>query len=185
MGMILISGLIFLLIFFSIGIGLFIYSKREKSNVGLTISIIMIALVVLALLTNTIDKYTISKKDIIIDLKNIDTELKDDFKIINNKVWGMPERIQETEIQITPKDKERIINEIRNSTNYKSFANVQEQLASNTDTEQSEICEKIFNFKYPESYSRKTYKKIDNFPTRLFLSIYDSSNTIKYQRIED
>ena len=184
MGMILIYGLIFLLIFLSIGIGLFIYSKKKKSKVGLTISIIMIVLVILALLTNTIDEFTISKKDIITDLKHIDIELKADFEITNNKVTGMPERIQETEIQITQNDKDRIINEIKNSANFKSFANGRE-LSNDTDTEQFGTSNKIFNFKYPEFYSRETCSIIDNIPTRLFLSIYDNTNTLKYQRIED
>lgn len=184
MGMILIYGLIFLLIFLCIGIGLFIYSKKKKSKIGLTISVIMIAVVILALLTNTIDEFTISKKDIISDLKHIDIELKDDFKITNNKVTGMPERIQKTEIQISQNDKDRIISEIRNSTNFKSFAN-EKELANDMETEQFGTTDKIFNFKYPEFYSRETYKKIDNFPTRLFISVYDNTNIIKYQRIED
>jgi hypothetical protein len=184
MGMILIYGLIFLLIYLSIGIGLFIYSRKKKSKVGLTISLIMIVLVILALLTNTIDEFTISKKDISTDLKHIDIELKGDFEIINNKVTGMPERIQETEIQVTQQDKDRIISEIRNSANFKSFANEQE-LAKDNDTEQFGTSDKIFNFRYPEFYSREKHTKIDNLPTRLFISIYDNSNTIKYQRIED
>jgi cbb3-type cytochrome oxidase subunit 3 len=184
MGMILIYGLIFLLIFFSIGIGLFIYSRKKKSKVAMTISVVMILLVISALLTNTIDELTISKKDIITDLKHIDIELKDDFKITNNKVTGMPERIQETKIQITQKDRDRIISEIRNSTNFKSFTS-EKELANDTDTEQFCKSDKIFNFKYPEFYSREIYTKIDNFPTRLFMLIYDNSNTIEYQRIEE
>jgi hypothetical protein len=173
-----------LIIILSIGIGLFIYSKRKKSKVGLTISVIMIVLVILALLTNTIDEFTISKKDIITDLKHIDIELKGDFEITNNNVTGMPERIQETEIQITQKDKDRIISEIKNSANFKSFVSGQE-LANNIDTEQFGTSNKIFNFKYPKFYSRETYSTIDNIPTRLFVSIYDNTNTLKYQRIED
>ncbi len=182
MGMILIYGLIFLLFFLSIGIGLFIYSRKKKSKIGHTISVVMILVVILALLTNTIDEFTISKKDIISDLKHIDIELKDDFKITDNEVTGMPERIQVTEIQITQKDKDRIINEIKKSANFKSFANGQEMA---NDTEQFGTSGKVFNFKYPEFYSRETYSTIDNIPTRLFVSIYDNTNTLKYQRIED
>lgn len=182
--MILIYGLIFLLIFLCTGIVLFIYSKKQKSKIGLTISIGIIALVIFALLTNTIDELTISKNDIITDLKHIDIELKGDFEITNNKVTGMPERIQETEIQISQKDKDRIINEIKNSANFKSFENGQE-LTNDTGTEQFDTSNKIFNFKYPEFYSRETYSIIDNIPTRLFVSIYDNTNSLKYQRIED
>jgi len=184
MGMILIYGIVFLLIFISIGIGLFVYSRKKKSKVGMAISVIMFLLVILAFFTNTIDEFTISKKDIISDLKHVEIELNDDFKIINNKVSGMPERIQETEIQISQKDKVRIITEIRNSTNFKSYANERE-LANNTVTEQLGTRDIISNFKYPKFYSRETYTDIDNFPTRLLISIYDNSNTIKYQKIED
>src|ERR1035437_7546777 len=183
MGVGLLYGLIFLLLFLLAGIGLLIYSRKKKSKIGLAVSIIMLLLVIFALLTNTIDEFSISKKDIISDLKHIDIELQDDFEITNNKVTGMPERIQETEIQISKEDKDRIIKQIRNSANFKSFANKSE-LSNDTDTEQFGFSDKILNFKYPEFYSRETYTKIGNFPTRLFLSIYDNSNIIKYQRIE-
>ncbi len=182
--MVLICGLIFLLVFFSIAVGLFIYSKEKNSKVGLAISIVMIVMVVLALLTNTIDELTISKKDVINDLKYIDIELKDDFKITNNKVIGMPERIQKTEIEISKEDKDRLINDIKNSANFKSFTNEQE-IANDTESLPYTINGKVFNFKYPKFYSREIFSEIENFSTRIFLSIDNNSNTLKYQKIED
>jgi ABC-type transport system involved in multi-copper enzyme maturation permease subunit len=184
MGMILIYGLILLFIFSVIGIGLFIYSRKKKSKIGLAISILIVLLVILSLFTNTIDEVSISKKDIVSDLRHINIVLKDDFKITKNNVTGMPERIQETEIKISQKDKDRIINEIKHSANFKLFANEQE-LTNDSDTEQFGTSDKVFNFKYPECYSREAYTKIDNYPTKLFVLIYEKSNTIKYQRIED
>lgn len=175
MGMILIYSLIFLLIFLSIGIGLFIYSKRKKSKVGLTISVIMILLVILVLLMNTIDEFTISKKDITADLKDIDIELKDDFEITNNKVTGMSERIQETEIQVTQRDKDRIINEIKKSTNFQLFPNKHDLHSDSV----------IFNFKYLQLYSRERLLILDNIPTRIIVTIDENTNILKYQRIED
>jgi hypothetical protein len=160
MGVGLLIGLLLLIIFFLAGIGLLIYSRKKKSKIGLAVSIAMLLLVIFVLLTNTIDELSISKKDIVSDLKYINIELKDDFEIKNNNVTGMPERIQETEIQITQKDKDRIIGEIKNSANFKSFVNEQE-LATDTDTEQFGTSGKIFNFKYPEFYSRETYTNID------------------------
>jgi hypothetical protein len=183
MGVGILIGLLLLIIFFLTGVGLFIYSKKKKSKFGLLISVIMTLLVITTLLTNTIDQFTISKKDVISDLNHIRIKLKDDFKIVDNEVTGMPGRFQETKIQITEKDKDRIINIIRNSPNFKSFSNSTE-LSNDTSTEHFGTSNKIFNFKYPEFYSRETYMNIDNFPTRLFLSIYDNSNTIKYQRFE-
>lgn len=183
MGMGLFIGFIILLIFLSMGIGLLIYSRKKKSKIGLTISIIMLSLVGLVLLTNTIDEISISKKDIVSDLSHINIELKDDFKIVNNKVTGMPDRMQETEIQISQRDKDRIISEIKNSSNFKSFTNGHSY--RDDDMGQFVISDKVFNFKYPEFYSKETYTRIDNFPTIITISIYDESNIIKYQRIEN
>jgi predicted PurR-regulated permease PerM len=183
MGVGLLIGLIALLLFIILGIGILIYSRKKKSKIGLAISITILLVVSFLFLTNTIDEISISKKDIISDLSHINIEIIDDFKITNNKVTGMPERIQETEIQISQMDKDRLISEIRNSTNFKSFSNSQ-KLINDTDNEQFGTSSIIFNFKYSKFYSRETYTKIDNYPTRLFLSIYDKSNTIKYQRIE-
>lgn len=172
MGMGLIYSFIFLLVFAIIAIGLLIYSIKRKSKYGLITSIGMLILVLLVLSTNTIDELSINKKDVRSDLGHINIELLDDFKITKNKVTGMPERIQETKVLISSKDKERLINEIKNSENY------------TTDSETSETEVEIHNIKYPEFYSRSIYGRIDNYPTRIYLSIYQNSDTIRYQRIE-
>lgn len=96
----------------------------------------------------------------------------------------MPERIQETEIHISPKDKEIIISKIRNSKNFKQFEN-EKELANDKGTEQFGTTEEIFNFKYPEFYSIELYRKIDNSPIKFFISVYEKSNMIKYKKIED
>ncbi|QEK51339.1 hypothetical protein FYC62_06405 [Pedobacter aquae] len=175
MGMIFIYGLVFLLIFLSIGIGLFIYSIRISSKIGLTISVILILLVTLVSLTNTIDEFTISKNDIIIELKYLGIELKDDFEIKNNKVSGMPERIQETEVEITQKDKHRIISEITNSANFRSFDYRNELFSDGV----------VYNLKYPEFYSREILFILDDTPIRICVYIDENANIIKYQRIEE
>ncbi len=176
----LIYGLIILFIFLILGIGVFIYSKKKKSKIGLIISSLLLLLVTLILFTNNIDELSISKKDIVSDLKHIDIELGDDFEIISNKVTGMPDRIQETEINISKKDKDKIINEIRNSPN---FINDAKELAN--ETQSLSTSDKIFNFEYPIFYSRETFIKIDNFPTRFFVSINKKNNTLLFQKIED
>lgn len=128
------------------GIGLLVYSRKKRSKIGLTISVALLLPVIFVLLTNKIDEFSISKKDIVSDLKHLNIELKDNFKITKNNVTGMPERIQQTEIQTTQKDKDRILSEIRNSANFKSYAN-EGELNSIIDTEQFGTSDKIFNFK--------------------------------------
>ena len=184
MGMILIYGLIVLIVFLGIAVGLFIYSKKSKSKIGLAISVTMMALVVLALSVNIIDEFGISKDDVVSDLKHIKIELKDDFQVIDNNVTGMPERIQETEIQISKGDKDRIINEIKKSTNFKSFTNGREP-SGGEDAAQYEIGGEPCNFEYSGFYTREIYAKIDNFPTRIQLSICERDNVVKYRRVED
>lgn len=184
MGAGLLYGLIFLLIFFVIAVFIFIYALKKKSKTGLTISSFMIIIVVLFFLTNTIDELTISKNDVVSDLKNLKIELCDDFKIIENKVEGMPERIQYTVLLISHKDKERITNIIENSKNFKSYSNAKE-IIEDENNYKIDFDEQIFNYKYPEFYSREIYNEIEDYPTRIILSINPKSNKIRYQRKED
>jgi energy-coupling factor transporter transmembrane protein EcfT len=183
MGVGLLFGLILLLILFVLALLLLFYAKKKKSKIGLLMSSLLLLVIIAVFMTNNIDEWTISKKDVIKDLKNLKIELKDEFEIADNTVTGMPERFQVTELKISKTDKERIIQIIKNSDNYKEYKNDTE-LQNDTNNEQFGFSEQIFNFKYPEFYSRETYCKVDNFPTRFFISVYDNENIIKYERIE-
>lgn len=143
----------------------------------------MILLVVMSLLTNKIDEWTFSKSDVEKDLKHIDVELRHDFKIIANRVSGMPERYQQTKLLIAPADRNRIIGEIKNSANFKSFEN--SDLTSEDNEVNREIRNEIYNYRYPEFYSRNTYTYIDNIPARFYMSISENNDTLEYQLIED
>lgn len=184
MGMKLIYGLILLVIISIIGISLFIISKKKKSKFGIGISILLFIIVILSFMTNSIDEWTISKKDVISDLSHVNIKLQDNFKIIKNDVSGMPERIQKTTIEISPEDKNRIIEKIKTSKNYKSYSGKQDITNDNDQTEFG-FSREIYNFHYPEFYSIETYTEIDNYPTKLFVSIDKKRNIIEYQRIED
>lgn len=164
-----------------IGIMTLFFSIRKKSVIGIIISTILIIPIVLTLLMNTIDELSISKKDIISDLKHLQIDLKDDFKIIDNTVTGMPERIQETKVEISERDKKQIVKAITNALNFKSFETKHEIIV---DNEQFNTSDKISNFKYPEFYSREVYKNIDNIPTRVSLTLDESRNEIKYRILE-
>lgn len=177
--MTLIYGLAFLLLLAGGTILLLIYALKKKSKIGLAIAILVALVILFFLFTNVIDQYSISKGDVLSDLKHVDIELKDEFKIIDNKVTGMPERIQETKVLLTSKDRERIINIIKNASNFTIFSKDEdsESLNAKMDT--------TYNIKYPQFYSREIYTRVDNYPTRIFLSVDENSDTIRYQRIED
>ena len=94
----LLKGLIFLLIISVFGVFLFIRSIKRKSKIGIIISILIGIFVTLCLSINTLDELTHTKKDVLNDLIYVDIDLKNNFKIIDNTVSGMPERNQETKI---------------------------------------------------------------------------------------
>ncbi len=176
--------LILLLGLLILGVGLFIYSRKKKSIVGLIASILILSVVLLCLLGNTIDELTISKEDVFKDLKHLAIDFKDDFEIVDNEVTGMPERYQTTQIRVSQRDKEVLVRSIVNSDNFKSLVDEQGNMKYYTaDAPESE--DAIHNFRYPSFYVRELKLRLDNFPTRLRLSIYDTTNIILYQRIED
>lgn len=182
MGMVLIYGcLLFFLLPLIAGIVLFIYSRKAKSKISLAISISIFLLLLFALFTNTIDEYSITKKDVVADLEHIDIRLNDDFTILNNKVSGMPERIQKTTILVSTKDKNRILNKIKNAANFASLLDE----AAIINSGHYGMSDTVINFRFPDFYSRELYSRIDNYPTRIILSVDENSDTISYQRIED
>jgi len=180
MGIPLIYIILFLCALLVLGIVLLISAIKKKSLSRFLLSLVLMTPMTLISTMNYIDEVSISKKDIIYDLKYLEIELKDDFKIKENIVTGMPERIQETELEISINDKRRIIEIIKNGTNSYTLKQEKELVSSTSNTE-----DKIFNVEYPDFYSIEIHKKIDNYPTRMILTIHQKSNVLKYQRIED
>lgn len=183
MGIKLIYSLIILAVIVLVTVGLFVISKKHKSKTGMGVSILLILLIGYIFMTNYIDQWTFSKKDVLSDLSNVNIELKDDFKIIKNDVSGMSERLQHTALIISDEDRETIIEKIKNSGNFKSYA-TSEEIQNDSTRNSSGSTGEILNFKYPEFYSIETYKKIDDYPTRLALKIKENNDTLWYQRIE-
>jgi len=182
--MVLIYCLIFLLIILFSGVIIFLYSRKKKYKIGLIISFLLILFVTVCLLTNSIDEWTITKKDVATDLKNLGIQLKDNFEITENKVSGMPERYQETRLLISEKDREQILNTITKSANFKSYSSG-EDLIKDTSSDQSVMGEQIVNYKMPEFYQRGKYCRIENIPTRLILTVENKSKILRYQLIEE
>lgn len=175
----LIYVVLFLSLLLLIGITMLFFSVKRKSVLGIFVSIVLVTPISILCIANTIDELNISKKDVISDLKYLEIDLKDDFKITNNTVTGMPERIQQTEIEISKDDKNRIIQLIRNASNFKSDA------SKNDTTEQLDLNDTIKNFKHSALYSREVFKIIDDYPTRIWLTVEEGSNILEYKRIED
>lgn len=181
MGMSLIYGSGLLILLLASSILFLIYTVKRKSKTGMAIALFTTLLLLSFFFTNTIDEYSITKKDVIADLKHIEVRLNDDFTILSNKVSGMPERIQKTVILVSTKDKNTILDKIKNAANFISLLN-EEAIRNHSHYGMSA---NIINSRFPGFYSRELYSHIDNYPTRIILSVNENSDTVSYQRIED
>lgn len=177
-------GVLMLLVSICAAGGGFFYFKNKGSRVGLAVAVVFSAFVGLAVFGNTIDGLLISKSDMVSDFRALDIQLEDDFRINYSTKSGVSARVQETELRISSADKARIIARIEAAPNFKSYANSQE-LMDDDSTDRFGMSGEIFNFKYQQSYSRETYARADDYPARLFVSLDEDSNILKYQRIED
>lgn len=169
------SILVWLILILLILIWLFI-SFKKKRKLGIIISSVFFLVLISFYFSNEIEELKFGKKDVSNDLKNLNIIFEDDFKIIDNKISGMPERYQDTKLLISKKDRNKIIYDIKNSKNFKKLKNEEEIINKS---------EEILNFKYPYFYSKGIFKKIDNYPTKILIFINDNNDTLNYQRIED
>ena len=169
------SILIWLILILLILIWLFI-SFKKKRKFGIIVSSIFFLILISFYFSNDIEELTFGKEEVKNDLKNLNITFNDDFKIIDNKISGMPERYQDTKLLISKKDRNKIIYDIKNSKNFKKLKN-EKEIINNS--------EEILNFKYPDFYSKEILKKNDNYPTKILIFINDNCDTINYQRIED
>lgn len=166
--------LIALILFFTC---MLIYYKKRKSTIGIILSLCLLICLLSFFFMNKIDEVTISKNDVRKDLNKINIELNTNFIIKENTVSGFPERYQKTEIEISKSEVERIINEIKNSENFKHDSN---NISLHVTFEGQ-----IQNIKYPKYYSRELYKEIENIPTRILLTVYEGKGLLEYQKMED
>ena len=181
-------GLIYLLIILIILTVCFLFwlinSIRRKNKIGIILPLIFFLFVGYLFSLNYIDEKKIANDDVKKDLSVVGLKLDDNFKILENNVSGMPERNQNTKIEISNTDKQRLITEIIKSKNYKDLKS-DEDIAKDSEKDDRYTSKEILNYKYPEFYSREFYTYIDNIPTRFFLQINLKSNILEYQKIED
>jgi len=180
MGVGLLIGFLILIILIVVAIILLVYSLKRKSKVGLGCSTVILIFVILVFSANSIDEIMLDKEDIRNDLKFLNVELSEDFEILDNKITGMPEFFQETELKISNKDALKIITLIKSSKNFVDYSKIKDnnQFLSNSKSE-------IKNYRYPEFYSREFYGEVNNIATRFTIYIKEGSNKIEYKKFED
>lgn len=176
--------LIILILSFLISISLLIYFIKKRKIVGIVICSVFCLIFISLFFINDIDAIQINKNDVKEDLKFLNVSLDTDFKILNNKVTGMPERFQETEIEISNLDRKKIISNIKKSKNFK-ILKTGEEIIKDAETDNIFNNKNFLNFQFSDFYSREIYIEVHNIPTRFFLQIKDNSNKLSYQRIEN
>jgi len=179
-------GFLILMALMIIGsVSLWYFARKKKSKVGILISSSLLLVFLAILFMNKIDQLTHSKSDVCEDLKFAQIILHDDFKIIENKVYGMPERFQETRIEISTSDLQILLKEIKSDPNY--HQSEQEQILRSemySNPKKNSIV--TANYAYRDNIIRESYFKKDEYVPSLFIvRLKENQNVLEYETIED
>jgi hypothetical protein len=184
MGIVLIYFIIFLLLLIIIALIVFLYLRKlGHKKAAIIVSGLIFYFVFSCFFCNYIDEFFYFKSDAKEDLKLANVDLKDDFEIIDNKVFGFPERYQWTKLKISINDKNRLISEIKNS---KFFMKVNESrpLFHKMMDKNSKKIES--NYFYNNSYIREVYSKVDGYVgLSVNIVLKEKSNEILFTNTED
>ena len=184
MGMVLIYGIIILLLLaLSAPIIYYILKRNGNAKLGKIIATVIIIIVLCFALTNQIDEILYFKSDVKNELKLVNVTLAEDFEIIKNEVIGFPERYQNTEINVSEKDKIQIIKEIKTSSD---FVNKEEERNLYYEMLGKNSNRLISNYKIDQDYYKEYYEKKEGYvATSLTIMVKENSNVLKICRIED
>ncbi|WP_322549130.1 hypothetical protein [Flavobacterium psychraquaticum] len=176
--------MIFAVILLIISFLIFISLKdSKKKKLGIILASLLASIVILPILFLTFESYFYFKSDAIEDLKIAEITLNENFKILDNKITGLPEYYQITKLEISTNDKNRIINKIKNSQDFFVNDNYNFLLNSNNNIDSDKI---IANYRFEEEIIRETYEKKSGFvPISLMLILNEKSNIIELRRVED
>ena len=164
----------------------FILKKRGKRKLGIVIAIVLALIVIIPLLSLGLEGRFYNKTDAMEDLKLANLKLNDDFEIISNKVTGMPERFQYTELRLTKKDRNRIIYEIKNGVNFKKSKKT--RILRNEMWGKNSIRNEVVftDYQWNNEFIRESYYRQDNYvPTLMIVSLKENSDTLRFERIEN
>ena len=186
MGVGLLIGFLILMILIIISlVSLWYFTIKKKSKVGVIVSSIGLVFLITIIFTNEIDQLTHSKSDVREDLKFAKIVLNEDFDILQNEVYGMPERFQETRIKISTSDLNRLIKEIKSDPKY--HHSEQEQILRDemySNPKKNSIV--TASYKYRDNVIRESYFKEDDYIASLFIvRLKENQNVLEYKRIED
>jgi hypothetical protein len=167
-------------------ISYFILQKSGRKKSGIVVATILALIVIIPFLSIVLEGTFYSKTDVIADLKLANLKLDDNFEIISNKVTGIPERYQYTELKLAARDIDRIISEIKNGKNFRRLTET--RMLYNEMWNEKNIRNKVIFTDYllGDKYTRESYYRHDDYvPILMIVSLKANSDTLAFERIEE
>mgnify|MGYP006094324579 CR=1 FL=1 len=181
-GLLIGAAIAFILLISSLIGSIVLWKKGRKVFGGICGGIFLLCISIF--FTNSIASFSFSKDDARKDLEYANIELNDDFEIIENKVTGMPERFQKTELLISIKDAQRIIDEIKKGEDFNISRTSNILWQERRDGERNKIV--TTNYKYRDHFYREGYFRENNYvPIHIIVKFKEGSNILEYDRNED
>lgn len=152
---------------------------------GKIVAIVFSVLALLPFLSLAFEDYFFFKSDARKMLKENQIELKDDFTISSNHITGLNDLYQRFELNISTRDKELIIQQLRHSPYFKDSIRDDHNLQSEAGFG---LTKEIFrDYEKENIVCRETYQKLRSGykPDYDIISISKTDNTLTFERINE
>ena len=176
-----ISMLAFLIIFISY----FALVNLNFKKAGKIVAIVFSILATLPFLSFALEGYFFFKSDAKKFLSENQITLTDDFKIKSNQITGISDVYQKFELEISLKDKEQIIQQLKGSRYFQDTVKDNNSLYSIAN---SGLTNKIYlDFENNEYVCRETYQKLKmgNVSDYDIITISKTNNILTFERINE
>lgn len=181
MGVIIICAVLLLILSIPF-ISYYILKYYGFKKTGIAVGLIVTLIILIPIFLYAFESQLYFKSDARKDLQIAGIILNDDFEIDSNSIVGLTDYYQTTSIKVSEKDRDIIINKIKNNKNFeildpKEFQGNLTSLESNNST-----C----SYKTKDEYVLETYKKRAGHRTiRIMISVKKNSNVLSLLRTED
>ncbi len=184
---VLFGAIIGLLILIGSPISYFILKYLGYKKTGIVVALLMASIVLIPFFLLYFESELYSKSDAQKDLDKLGIELQDDFEIEQNKISGIPEYYQFTDLKISYADKLRIIKTIKSSPNFEernSTEPLRFKLANENLWRDDTIV--THNFIFKNKITREIFENKPNIiPCNIKIEVSEKSNIIRIERIEE
>jgi len=158
-------------------ISFFILRRKGYKKMAIVVSFFPACVVLIPFFSFLFESELYFKSDAKKDLKELKVVLNDDFQILSNKIDGFPDYFQTTHLLISESDRNRLIEEITHSDNFKILSDNAKTLAFEMDWEES--TKKIWNYRQGGFYKKELYEnKTGYVPYQKHLFLKKDSDTL-------